>query len=42
MEAPKLHLPNVQYLLNFLIAFVIMAAVVKWLVPETYKSWFRI
>jgi hypothetical protein len=42
MDMPKLSVPSAQYLLNLVIGIVLVFAVVKYLVPETYKSWFRV
>ncbi len=41
MAKIKVGLPSGQYLLNILIALVIIAFMLRTFVPERYSQWFR-
>lgn len=41
MATPKFNVPSPQYILNIVIALVIISAIARF-VPENYKQYFRV
>jgi len=42
MATPRLSIPSPQYMVNVAIALLIIMAVARLVVPEQYKSYFRV
>jgi hypothetical protein len=42
MDMPKVKIPSMNYIVNIAIAMVIVMAIVRFVVPERFKSWFRV
>ena len=41
MGAPKLNVPSPQYIINILIALVVISAIARF-IPENYKQYLRV
>lgn len=42
MATPRLSIPSAQYVVNVAIAMLLVMAIVRLVVPDQYKSYFRV
>jgi hypothetical protein len=43
MDIPKVKMPSAQYIVNLLIAMLVIFAILRFApIPDKYKAWFRV